>query len=77
MPSSCRRQQDPADLPRLLDPALRATVVEQVRASGYLYVTLDLLGYRTGSLNEALTRRPRQAPQPTQPHGGSEPTGAP
>jgi PP-loop superfamily ATP-utilizing enzyme len=28
-----------------------------VREAGYLYVTLDLAGYRTGSLNEALLRK--------------------
>ena len=31
--------------------------VASVRAAGYLYVTLDLVGYRTGSLNEALLRK--------------------
>ena len=54
-----RIELDPADFPRLLDPALREAVVKAVRAAGYPYVTLDLLGYRTGSLNEALTRAPR------------------
>lgn len=60
-----RIELDPADFPRLLDPRLRATVVEQVRAAGYAYVTLDLLGYRTGSLNEALTRGQRHSPART------------
>lgn len=45
------------ELPRLLDGALREQVVVEVRAAGYLYVTLDLQGYRTGSLNESLLRR--------------------
>lgn len=52
-----RIELDPVDFPRLLDPDLRAQVVSAVRAAGYPYVTLDLLGYRTGSLNEALTQR--------------------
>jgi pyridinium-3,5-biscarboxylic acid mononucleotide sulfurtransferase len=47
----------PAEFPRLLDDTLREQVVAGVRAAGYLYVTLDLRGYRTGSLNEALLRR--------------------
>lgn len=47
----------PDELARVLDPTLREQVVSSVRAAGYLYVTLDLLGYRTGSLNEALLRR--------------------
>lgn len=52
-----RIELDPADFPRLLDANLRGQVIAAVRAAGYPYVTLDLLGYRTGSLNEALTRR--------------------
>jgi len=42
------------ELPRLLDAALREALVGQVKAAGYRFVTLDLQGYRTGSLNEAL-----------------------
>ncbi|MGH2484785.1 MAG: ATP-dependent sacrificial sulfur transferase LarE [Ktedonobacterales bacterium] len=45
------------ELPLLLDGDLRERVVSDVRAAGYLYVTLDLQGYRTGSLNESLLRR--------------------
>ena len=45
------------ELPRLLDADLRQRMVAEVRAAGYLYVTLDLQGYRTGSLNESLLRR--------------------
>ena len=47
----------PAEFPRLLDTELREAVNRGVRAAGYTYVTLDLQGYRTGSLNEALLRR--------------------
>ena len=35
----------------------RRAIAERLRAFGYLYVTLDLAGYRTGSLNEALRQR--------------------
>ncbi|OPZ84549.1 MAG: NH(3)-dependent NAD(+) synthetase [bacterium ADurb.Bin429] len=44
----------PADIPRLLDPALRARVTVRLRELGYHYVTVDLQGYRTGSMNEGL-----------------------
>lgn len=54
-----RIELDQDDLPRLLDPALREQVVTAVREAGYSFVTLDLQGYRTGSLNEALLRRAR------------------
>jgi PP-loop superfamily ATP-utilizing enzyme len=32
--------------------------VEGVKAAGYQFVSLDLQGYRLGSLNEALRLRP-------------------
>lgn len=35
----------------------RREVTEHLKSLGYLYVTLDLAGYRTGSLNEALRKR--------------------
>jgi PP-loop superfamily ATP-utilizing enzyme len=31
-------------------------VVERLRSLGYLYVTVDLAGFRSGSLNEGLGR---------------------
>jgi pyridinium-3,5-biscarboxylic acid mononucleotide sulfurtransferase len=42
------------DMTRLLAPRLRETIVEACKMAGYTFVTLDLQGYRTGSLNEAL-----------------------
>ena len=45
-------------MPRALDPAVNATLVSQLKALGYQYVSLDLQGYRLGSLNEALLLRP-------------------
>ena len=45
------------DLARAVE--LRETIVEQLRSLGYLYVTLDLQGFRSGSMNEALRRRPQ------------------
>ena len=45
----------PAVIPRL---AVRATdIAAALRAFGFTYVSLDLQGYRTGSLNEALAPR--------------------
>ncbi len=52
-----RIELDPAELSRMLDPEVRERAVADVRAAGYAYVTLDLRGYRTGSLNEALPHR--------------------
>ncbi len=47
-----------AEMPRALDPAVNATLVASLKALGYQYVSLDLQGYRLGSLNEALLLRP-------------------
>ena len=50
-----RIETDEAGLQILI--ARRGEVVERLKALGYLYVTLDLAGYRSGSLNAALGRR--------------------
>jgi pyridinium-3,5-biscarboxylic acid mononucleotide sulfurtransferase len=52
-----RIEVDPAEFARLLDTTTREAVLHDVRAAGYTYVALDLQGYRSGSLNEALLRR--------------------
>lgn len=52
-----------SDLPRLMEPETRATAVRDLKTLGFLYVTVDLQGYRTGSLNEALATR-RETPSP-------------
>jgi uncharacterized protein len=46
-----------ADMPRLLAPAIRERVVETLKQLGFTYVTLDLQGFRSGSLNETLGPR--------------------
>ncbi len=40
---------------RLMDDEVRCAVAEGIRAAGYLYVSLDLEGFRSGSANLALT----------------------
>ena len=55
---TARIETDDAGLDLLL--AHRREITEELKTLGYLYVTLDLAGYRTGSLNEAL----RHAPSP-------------
>jgi uncharacterized protein len=44
----------PEALPRLLEPEFRSQVVERLRAIGFKYVSVDLQGFRSGSLNELL-----------------------
>ena len=48
------------ELPRALEPDVAERLTRELRALGYQYVTLDLQGYRLGSLNEALRLRPIQ-----------------
>jgi uncharacterized protein len=43
------------DIPRFLDPVFRESLVARFKELGFLYVTLDLKGYRTGSMNEVLS----------------------
>jgi pyridinium-3,5-biscarboxylic acid mononucleotide sulfurtransferase len=45
-----------ADMPRLLEADVRGAVVEELRRLGFAYVALDLVGFRSGSLNEVLRR---------------------
>jgi uncharacterized protein len=42
------------EMNRLLDRSLRERVVNQLKGIGYTYVTLDLQGFRSGSMNEVL-----------------------
>lgn len=49
-----RIEVDPAELPRALDPAMARRISDAVRPLGFRWVSLDLDGYRTGSLNEGL-----------------------
>ena len=46
------------EMARALDPEIGAAMVRSLKALGYRYVTLDLQGYRTGSLNEGLRLHP-------------------
>lgn len=54
-----RLEMQPEDLPRVVE--LREQIVERLRAAGYRFVTLDLEGYRSGSLNATLAEPVRQA----------------
>ena len=43
-----------ADMPRLLEASIRAEVVAELKRLGFTWVALDLQGFRSGSLNEAI-----------------------
>ena len=53
--SVARIEVTPADFPALLDESVRKSIGQRFRSIGYAYVTLDLEGFRSGSMNEVLT----------------------
>jgi uncharacterized protein len=54
--SLARIEVGPTELPRLLEDGLSARVATALKEIGYAHVTLDLQGYRRGSLNEQPAR---------------------
>jgi uncharacterized protein len=44
----------PEEMPRFFEGSIRAQVQDRLSELGFSYVTLDLKGYRTGSMNEVL-----------------------
>lgn len=49
-----RIEVPPADLKRLMSPKTAAAVAQHLRSLGYLWVSMDMEGYRMGSLNCSL-----------------------
>jgi uncharacterized protein len=54
-----RIEVERSDLPRLIEEEMSRTVTDGLRKIGYTYVTVDLLGYRTGSMNEVFLKKQR------------------
>ena len=44
----------PEEFSRVMDEKMRSAITEKLSEIGFSYVTLDLQGYRTGSMNEVL-----------------------
>ena len=55
-----RIEVEPAEIARLLEPATRETIDGALRKLGFRFVTVDLRGFRSGSLNEALPNSGRR-----------------
>jgi uncharacterized protein len=49
------------DLDRFLERSVRERVASKLKEIGYTYISLDLQGYRSGSMNEVLSRSERSA----------------
>jgi uncharacterized protein len=56
--SLARLEFGPDEMARALEPDVRERIVRELRAVGYQQVTVDLQGYRMGSLNEGVRLRP-------------------
>ena len=52
-----RIEVPPSDFAALLDDDVRTGITRHFRSLGYSYVTLDLDGFRSGSMNEVLGRK--------------------
>lgn len=46
----------PEELDRIMQTEIRKQITERFKEYGFAYVTLDLMGYRTGSMNETLEK---------------------
>ncbi len=49
-----RIEVEPKEFAKLMEPATREQIANALKSYGFTYVTLDLFGYRTGSMNATL-----------------------
>ena len=52
--SIARIEVEPEDIERLYDPTIRKGIAREFKKLGFTYITLDLEGFRSGSMNEPL-----------------------
>ncbi|MDN5317430.1 MAG: pyridinium-3,5-biscarboxylic acid mononucleotide sulfurtransferase [Thermoanaerobacterium sp.] len=50
-----RIELNPDQINMMMDENIRKSVVSKLKEIGFKYVSLDLEGYRTGSMNEAVS----------------------
>ncbi len=51
-----RIELEPSEIPQITTKSIRSQIDEYFKLLGYQYVTLDLQGYRSGSLNEGVLK---------------------
>jgi len=61
---TARIEVDRQGMALLMDDRVRRETVNKLKSLGYIYVTLDLEGYRSGSLNDVLHGLPERDNQP-------------
>ena len=47
----------PEEFPKLLEQNVREDIAKNFKEYGFTYVTMDILGYRMGSMNETLEKK--------------------
>ena len=52
-----RIEVERSELPRLVEDQISQVIADGFRKIGYIYVTVDLAGYRTGSMNESFYKK--------------------
>jgi uncharacterized protein len=62
-----RLEVEPDDIARLAAPDTRERVLGRLRDLGFTYVTLDLAGFRSGSMNALLSTPSDEAAEPAEP----------
>lgn len=50
------------DIPRAIAPPIRNRITADLKALGFTFITLDLQGFRSGALNEALSDNQKMTP---------------
>lgn len=58
--NTARIELPPGDIARAAGAGVREKIALRFKELGYLYVSLDLQGYRTGSMNETLNEKERK-----------------
>ena len=56
-----RVEVERSEMARLIDEEMSRMVTDGLRKIGYTYVTLDLLGYRSGSMNEGFFKKNKKS----------------
>jgi uncharacterized protein len=54
--SVARIEVDPDEFPKIIQKGIRQKITNYLKKIGYTYIALDLIGYRTGSMNEPLKK---------------------
>jgi uncharacterized protein len=60
---TARIEIDPEEFAAIIAQKARESIVSELKKMGYFYVTLDLAGYRTGSMNEPILGENPSSPE--------------